>query len=63
MQTKHFYAVKENLSPGEVLAVGDFSEISLLWFKMLLKVFIGLTPLAPFTPGSVITTRRVSSRH
>ena len=26
MQTKHFYAVKENLSPGEVLAVGDFSE-------------------------------------
>ena len=26
MQTKQFYAVKENLSPGEVLAVGDFSE-------------------------------------
>ena len=26
MQTKHFYAVKTNLSPGEVLVVGDFSE-------------------------------------
>ena len=26
MQTKHFYDVKENLSPGEVLVVGDFSE-------------------------------------
>ena len=26
MQTKQFCAVKENLSPGEVLIVGDFSE-------------------------------------
>ena len=26
MQTKHFYAVKASLGPGEVLVVGDFSE-------------------------------------
>ena len=26
MQTKYFYEIKGNLSPGEVIAVGDFSE-------------------------------------
>ena len=26
MQTKYFYEIKVNVSPGEVLAVGDFSE-------------------------------------
>ena len=53
MQTKHFYDVKENLSPGEVR------------YKTLPKVFTGQTLLAHCTRGFVTTRRRrtLSSRH
>ena len=63
MQTKFFHQVKNNLSHGQVLAVGDFSEITLLLHKMLHRGFTGLTPCVPSIPGYVTITRTMKSRH
>ena len=64
MQTKQFCAVKENLSPGEVLIVGDFSEnYSFVVQDAAQGVqYTGQTHLAPFIHECATTRRTTLSR-
>jgi hypothetical protein len=46
--------LKENLQDGEVIVLGDFSEIIHFIFRMLHKDFIPITSKPPFFPFSAM---------